>query len=862
MYARGAVLVLLGWLAASPAAAAPQACVPVVVETFSACLGRAAEAIRRCAQDGGTDCGAGTHVTGAADRLRRKVVDRCPEPTLRDAHFPPPTAPAAIATRLADACLANASLLVERSREAVAPTAAHACFAKLTAASTRLARRTFEVSAACTLAGDGCQATRVAERIASAEERARRAVTRRCRHIAQGEATIAGVLARARAQMACALARVLPASAPCAPSGSEALVDLWSLPAPRPSGSRVAQVSSYDRSGGNADLGIGPDTAPLLAALGLPPVELDFSYLYREGDRYVIFDETGPGVVWRIWMTGLDALFLGGLAGDLQFELDDEETPRLVLDREVLFAGATPPFLAPLAGDLSLSSGGFYSIVPIAFARRLRISTSTVPNWVQVTYSRLPPDQAVASFDPGADTARVAALLAQAGEPSTTVAPSRTDEVTVSVDAGAESNLWERSGSGTVVRLELMGAPGADVPPGLRLRATFDAAGTPQIDVPLDDLFGASLGTGAHSLAFGQDGERWYCYFPMPFENGARVTLRNDGASAFVGWRLRVGSVDDLPPGPSTRLHAAVAMAHLLPDGTDYVLLDARGSGHVVGIVLTAGCGEAGACQLSNLPGPDGAHLEGDERITLDGSRWPQIHGTGLEDFFSGGFYFLAGPFALPTHGNPAQVPLTSPRRPGLNLRSAYRLFLGDAIPFRDGIRLAIEHGPTNDVPADFSSVVFYYAEGATRLVESDRLTIGNAGSEAAHALTADGRTDVMLSSAFRGDASDQAFSRSGMIASRTHVRMAVDPTNRGVRLRRLADLGAGTQAARVTVNGAPAGVWRTTEVNPFTRWADLDLELPAALTAGHSEITIELDAAESPHPWTAFEYVTLSHLP
>jgi len=58
-------------------------------------------------------------------------------------------------------------------------------------------------------------------------------------------------------------------------------------------------------------------------------LQVDNSYLYREGDRYVIFDETGPGVVWRIWMMGLDGLFQGALAGDVRVKLNDEPRPRL-----------------------------------------------------------------------------------------------------------------------------------------------------------------------------------------------------------------------------------------------------------------------------------------------------------------------------------------------------------------------------------------------------------------------------------------------------------------------------------------------------------------------------------------------------
>src|SRR5262249_14707401 len=159
-----------------------------------------------------------------------------------------------------------------------------------------------------------------------------------------------GVLNRVGAQAKSALPQVVPAFGTAAPAGAEALVDLWRLPTPRPRGTLVAQVSSYDRTGANFDQGVGPDTVPYLVALGNPPLSVDNSYLYQEGDRYVVFDETGPGVVWRIWMTGLDAFFGGGsLGGDIAIEVDGETVPRVQLSRAAFFAGATPPFLVPLA---------------------------------------------------------------------------------------------------------------------------------------------------------------------------------------------------------------------------------------------------------------------------------------------------------------------------------------------------------------------------------------------------------------------------------------------------------------------------------------------------------------------------------
>jgi hypothetical protein len=855
-----ATLLLVSLLTPRSAEAAHRTCQATIASEFASGLERAGGALRACVLRRGEGCTDPRTAMPAAARLARKVLARCTPVDIRAAAYPPPFDPPTLAARLVDATVGNAAALVQRSLDAVGESVPRTCLATLGAVSTRLAVRTFRAESACALAGEACDGAAVARRTGAVEAQARRAAVQRCPTAGLAEGAIEGLVARARSQMTCALAQALPASGTCAPSGPEALVDLWRLASSRPPGTLVAQVSSYDRAGGNADLGIGPDTASLLATLGLPAVELDYSYLYRDGDRYVVFDEVGPGVVWRIWMTGLDGLFTSRLGGDVAFELDGEARPRVHVTRDALFAGTTAPFVTPLAGDSAVSSGGFYAVVPIPFARRLRITTSTVPNWLQITFSRLPPDQAVTSFDPLGDTRRVAALLASAGDPATSVAPSAIDEVEPSVAPATTQTLWSRSGSGAIVRLELLAPAGADVPTGLRLRATFDAAAMPQVDAPLDDLFGASLGPGARSIAFGRDGDRYYCYFPMPFRRAARLELRNDSSAPFGGWTLRVGRVDALPPGPLTHFHATAAAVHLEPDGRDDVLLDAAGAGHVVGVVLTAGCGGTGRCQLPNLPGLDGAHLEGDERIALDGSRWPQLHGTGLEDFFSGGFYFIRGAFRLPTHGNPAQVPGTSPRRPGLNLRSAYRLFLGDAIPFRNAIRLAIEHGPTNDVPAEFSSLVFYYAQEEGTLVESDRVTIGDAASETAHAFVAEGRTDVALTSAFRGDQSDVPVVATGLTARVTRFRVTVEEANRGVRLRRLADIGGGRQAARVVVDGAFAGAWQTSEVNPTLRWAEPEFEVPAALSAGRRTLAVELDARDSPTPWTAFEYEAFSH--
>jgi hypothetical protein len=626
------------------------------------------------------------------------------------------------------------------------------------------------------------------------------------------------------------------------PVGLAAVTDLTSLPTLRPAGQGTAQVSSYDRTGDNIDSGF----------LGLLPN----SYLYEEDGRYVIFDQFGPGVVYRIWMTGVDAVREGTLGGDIAFEVDGEATPRLSLPRQELFAGDTPPFLAPLVGNFSTSSGGYFSVVPIPFARRLRITTSKIIDWMQITWASLPPDAAVESFDPAADSGPTAAALAAVGSDPKDVEPSEVEEVDLAIDSGGSDVVWERSRGGTILRLELLAPPGSDIPVRLRLRAVWDDAEQPQVDAPLDGLFGADLGAAARSLAFGRDGDRFYFYFPMPFHRAARLLVDNDGAAPFAGWRLRVSSTDAVLGGSDAASFYALGRAELADTpGRDYVLLDTSGRGHVVAVTMTVACGGGELCERLGL-----RHLEADEHVYLDGSRYPQIHGTGFEDFFNGGFYWINGPFTLPTHGNPVQVE-SSPRRPGVSPRSAYRLFLGDAIAFHDSLRLSMEHGGTNDVPVEVSSVVFYYRDPRSELFESDSLSVDSAAARDLHLYESDG-ADYSLTSSFRGDDLFTPSTARGERATTTRFRVALAAQNRGVRLRRLADIGAGRQAAVVRVDGAPAGTWYSADVNPQVRWAELDFEIPASLTAGKDEITVELDAADSPTPWTAFEYRAFCYLP
>ncbi|MEZ4298535.1 MAG: DUF2961 domain-containing protein [Polyangiaceae bacterium] len=76
--------------------------------------------------------------------------------------------------------------------------------------------------------------------------------------------------------------------------------------------------------------------------------------------------------------------------------------------------------------------------------------------------------------------------------------------------------------------------------------------------------------------------------------------------------------------------------------------------------------------------------------------------GTGLEDYFSAGFYFKGAPFCTPTHGCTARSLL-------LARASAYRFHTDDPIAFEESLDFTLDHGLHNTMAADCTMVAYWY---------------------------------------------------------------------------------------------------------------------------------------------------------
>ena len=390
------------------------------------------------------------------------------------------------------------------------------------------------------------------------------------------------------------------------------------------------------------------------------------------------------------------------------------------------------------------------------------------------------------------------------------------------------------------------------------LRISFDGVTT--VDSPLGEFFGDGLlENPVNALFFRVDTapNGWYTsWWPMPFASRARVELVNTSDVAITTGRAVITSHRDPTVardlgGSNPRIGYFHATHHRGDTvlGADWQFLKTTGKGRFVGVSHTI----EGHIATGNLR----AYLEGDERVYVDGSRTPQIQGTGSEDFYEAGWYFNRREFSNPFNGLSAMP--TSAYGCRYQCDAPYRLMIGDAVPFHSGITFGIEHGPVDDAPADYSSTAYWYGFTAPAARVTDRVAVGDPASEKAHSYTGSGPA-APLTARFEGDHDDEPVTAD--VASATEAvsfTMAVDPTADHVVIRRTSDQSKGWQSAAVTVDGQPAGTWLQPLANSTMRWLTDDFVIPAALTGGKDSLSITITPTEAGPPWSAASYETLS---
>ena len=177
------------------------------------------------------------------------------------------------------------------------------------------------------------------------------------------------------------------------------------------------------------------------------------------GGKSVVFSATGPGVVDDIWVAGSLAAM-----GNIRITLDGAAAPVVDMPAAQFFSGTQAPFLAPLVGNATVSSGGNYSLVPIAFQTSCVIAFTGTTEYWHVGYHRLPAGTAITPFSPSENLSTAAAVWAKAGQDPHQTAGTSVVSGRVALAPGATATLARLGGPGQIEALHLT-VPSAAVPP-------------------------------------------------------------------------------------------------------------------------------------------------------------------------------------------------------------------------------------------------------------------------------------------------------------------------------------------------------------------------------------------------------------
>ena len=288
-----------------------------------------------------------------------------------------------------------------------------------------------------------------------------------------------------------------------------------------------------------------------------------------------------------------------------------------------------------------------------------------------------------------------------------TIAPGETLIVLDQSGPGLISHIWITIASDDPHHLK-----------ALVLRMYWDGESAPSVEASIGDFFGLGLGDyflyESIPLAVGAE-KALNCFFPMPFQKHARITVTNEGSQKVDALYFNVDYRAYGAPLPADTFYFHAQYRQAAPargwtnqwhsDGDpmvndkknlngegNYVWMEATGRGHFAGVTMSV------------LQNQDGWWGEGDDMFFVDGENTPSINGTGSEDYFLGAWDFGDHAFSYGLFG----APVKGDERAG-SRSSVYRFHLDSPIPFTKSLRATIEHGHANVRSDNFFSVAYWY---------------------------------------------------------------------------------------------------------------------------------------------------------
>lgn len=427
--------------------------------------------------------------------------------------------------------------------------------------------------------------------------------------------------------------------------------------------------------------------------------------------EHVMCETFGPGAVVRFWSANP--------TGIVRLYFDGSKTAKITAPLADFLSGKVSPFES-FAYE---SARGWNNYCPMPFAKSLKVTVETPGSedfkriYYHVDFRIYRPLTDVQTFDPKRP---VSFPQYKHPTPSTVIfdgkLPARL-AVPMHVMGASVVNAFRITLPGLkAAKKDALWSDPKQLHNLLRnlvVEMAFDGRKT--VSVPLPDLFGCPPAVSNYeTMMCTVKGDEFTLYFPMPFRDTATFSIINynkfdvqakvavhsdSGGFSLVNFDYYFHA-QWTPYKGSTR------------PMVDMNGLDTKGYGNYVGTVL----------HVANSV--NGWWGEGDEKIFVDGEKFPSSFGTGTEDYFS---YAWSNPevYQRPFHAQPrADGPANRGQIANL------RWHVLDCIPFTRSINFSLEKWHWQDCICDFALTSFWYGNGTQpprRVSQKDLLPIETA---------------------------------------------------------------------------------------------------------------------------------------
>jgi hypothetical protein len=463
------------------------------------------------------------------------------------------------------------------------------------------------------------------------------------------------------------------------------------------------QMSSYDR------LSVSPDSAHWFAnndGFGVERIETN-----EEGrTEKVLFDDKGPGVITRIWITTTDK------RGTWRFYFDGSPKASWEIPSYDMMQMHIPQLgrglLQSHTSYTPEGKGGSTLFLPIPYGKGCKITfeeppgITTIPRYYQINYRKYPEETIIETFTP--KVARKAASKIEETDKLLQHPVIDCDSICFEkkqeLEAGNPMQIRLPQGGHAVRELKIKVSVNekknyAQTMRNIIFMGTFDGKQT--VWVPLSDFSGGGMGAPTvESWFLSADGNgsitsRW----PMPYKEAASIALVNEGnlpANVEVSLCLSPVTWDErmLYFYASWRQERGIKLSNNPEDNkntTDWNFATINGKGVYKGDVLTL---------YNHSPEWYG---EGDEKIWVDNDKFPSHFGTGTEDYYNSSWAPVI-PFQTPFGGAPRA---DSESSHGYN--TFFRTRNLDGIPFTQRLKFDIEMLSWKEGTVDYATTFFWY---------------------------------------------------------------------------------------------------------------------------------------------------------